>query len=782
MFDSKICEMKMYWLNILMKIGIITLMNFYSRAKYENIYKISEYKDIWVTIRLFSYGEISVIFYSPLFGRKKLRVSRNSTIFSAATKVYLCTGKNVYKYHLKNMQGLFFVEGKSFFGYFYNNKFTGRLQFQDNTYYIEPYSDYLFDLEYIEGYIVYNLIDVKYTFKRHNTNFICNEITNDTESGGTDCNYAKFTETILNVKNTKSSKRSCSLELLADYTYFKRMKYNNERIVAQMMFYIMNANNIFKNLDIDEDGIADNIGFNVEKITIFQDENSPNYPFRQNINYTHTTYLDQLARYSHPYCMLICFCHRDFWTESTYSVGKVKKRGGICSREGSEDAKIMNNVGFVTDIERGFLLPKVEVAANVLHQLGHAFGCPHDPENCKLDDTNGHYIMHPDIPLWKTSSNLKFSPYCKKKIKQYLEKKEIDYCLKTLQRSVCGNGIVEEGESCDCDDSTGQCDIEMTCCTSRNSLLPCTIQEGKDCSPATDKCCDLNCRINTRDNIKCFSNVLCYNTSNECNNLSPFCPLIQEPDQSPCLGTAKTCRSGKCISNVCKDNKLKSCNCLSLKWECHICCESKPKICQSAESLGYVPSNHQLYVNVEGSLCDQNFGICTSNGYCSSKKSYSAWYYMSPLPFIALIIVALVYLPGKSKPKNTEDVLTTIQKKKVVKSQQKSKEEKRSPIQNIKQRMSSLGIKSKKDGELPTQDKEETQAPTRVKKKTKLPIRVKQKETPEKSIKQEMRGEQFLYQTQVQQEEQSTDRANRAKKVKVIVKKKKKPESSDDKN
>ncbi|XP_067125925.1 disintegrin and metalloproteinase domain-containing protein 17-like isoform X2 [Centruroides vittatus] len=364
--------------------------------------------------------------------------------------------------------------------------------------------------------------------------------------------------------------------------------------------------------------------------------------------------------------------------------------------------------------------------------------------------------MHPDIPLWINSTNLKFSPYCKKRIRQYLERKEIDYCLKTLQRSVCGNGIVEEGESCDCDDSTGQCDTELTCCTSRNSSLPCTIQEGKDCSPSTDECCDLNCRLNTRDD---------------------------EPDQSPCLGTAKTCRSGKCISNVCEDNKLKSCNCLSLKWECHVCCQSKPKICQSAKSLGYVPSNHQLYIKDEGSYCDQNFGRCTSDGYCSSKKSYTIWYYISPLPFIVLIIVALVYLPGISKQKkNTEDVLTTIQKKKVVKSQQKSKEEKRSPIQNIKQRMSSLGIKSKEGAQLPTQDKEETQAPTGVKKKTKLPIRVKRKKTLAESIKQEMQDEQSLHQTQVQQEKQSTDRANRAKKVKVIVKKKRKPTSSDDKN
>ncbi|XP_023233365.1 disintegrin and metalloproteinase domain-containing protein 10-like isoform X1 [Centruroides sculpturatus] len=773
--------MKMYLLNLLLKIGIITLVKVYSQTKYENMYEITSYQTIKVGFLPQRYGEIFITFYPPIFGTTKFRVSRNSTVFSAATKVYLWTGRNIHKYHLRNIPELFFVEGKGLFGYIYNNKFSGRLQILDDVYYIEPYYDYT-SVNLSRKFIVYNLKNVEYKFVRRNRNFICNEITNDTESGGTDCNYSKLMENILNVKNNKSNRRSCSLELLADYTYFKRMGSNSEKVVAQMMFYVMNANYVFKSLDIDQDGIPDNIGFNVEKVTVFGDENSPNYPFRPNTNYTHTTYLDHLARYSHPYCMLICFCHRDFWTKSTYSVGKVKKRGGICSHEGPEDAKIMNNVGFVTDIEHGFLLPKVEVAANLLHQLGHAFGCPHDPENCKLNETNGHYIMHPDIPLWVTSSNLKFSPYCKRKIRQYLQRKEIDFCLKTLQRSVCGNGIVEEGESCDCDDSTGQCDMEKTCCTSRNSPLPCTIQKGKDCSPATDECCDLNCRMNTRGGVKCFSNVPCYNTSNVCSIKSPFCPLTLEPDQTPCLGTAKTCRSGKCISNVCEDNKLKSCDCLPLKWECHVCCESKPKICQSAESLGYVPSNHQLYVKAEGSHCDNNYGICTSDGYCASKKSYTVWYYMSPLPFIVLIIVALVYLSGKSKPKNTEDVLTTIENKNVVKSQQESKEEKRSPIQNLKQRISSLGIKSKEGAQLPTQDKEKTQTPTRVKKRTKLPIRVKQKKTPVKSIEQVIQSEQSLDQSQAQQEDQSTDRANRAKKTKVIVKKKRKPTSSDDKN
>ncbi|XP_023210270.1 disintegrin and metalloproteinase domain-containing protein 10-like isoform X2 [Centruroides sculpturatus] len=776
MFNSNIFEVKMYLLNVLMKIGIITLVNVYSRARYENIYKIKEYKTIKVEYFPLGNGEIFVVFPTPLLKKKEFRVSRNSTIFSAATKVYLCKGRKIQKSHLKNFHRLFFVEGKGLFGYFYDNQFTGRIQILNDVYYVERYSDYALVSHSIK-FIVYDLKKVEYKFVRRNRNFICNEVTNDTESGRTDCNHAKLMENILNVKNTKSNRRSCSLELLADYTYLTRMGSDSTRVVAQMMFYVMNANYVFKNLDIDQDGIPDNIGFNVEKVTVFGDENSPNYPFRPNTSYTHTTYLDHLTRYSHPYCMLICFCHRDFGTESTYSVGKVRKRGGICSHEGPEDAKIMNNVGFVTDIEHGFLLPKVEVAANVLHQLGHAFGCPHDPENCKLNDTN---IMHPDIPLWATSSNLKFSPYCKRKIRQYLQRK--DFCLKTLQRSVCGNGIVEEGESCDCDDSTGQCDIEKTCCTSRNSPLPCTIQEEKDCSPATDECCDLNCRMNTRGGVKCFSNVPCYNTSNVCSIKSPFCPLTLEPDQTPCLGTAKTCRSGKCISNVCEDNKLKSCDCLPLKWECHVCCESKPKICQSAESLGYVPSNHQVYVKADGSHCDKNFGICTSDGYCASKKSYSLWYYMSPLPFIVLIIVALLYLPGKSKPKDTEDVLTTIQKKKVVKSQQKSKEEKQSPIENIKQRMSSLGLKSKGGAQLPTQDEEETQSPTRVKKRTKLPIRVMQKKTPVKSIEQEIQGEQSLDQSQVQQEDQSTDRANRAKKTKVIVKKKRKPTSSDDKN
>ncbi|XP_023221366.1 disintegrin and metalloproteinase domain-containing protein 10-like [Centruroides sculpturatus] len=391
--------------------------------------------------------------------------------------------------------------------------------------------------------------------------------------------------------------------------------------------------------------------------------------------------------------------------------------------------------------------------------------------------------MHPNIRVW-ASGTFNFSSYCKKKIRQFIKRKEIDFCLKSLQRSVCGNGIVEDGESCDCDYSTGKCNIQKTCCTNKNSPLPCTIQRKKDCSPATDECCNSNCKLNTRNDIKCLSNILCHNTTDVCATNSSFCPMKRQPDRSPCIGTSKTCRSGKCISNVCKDNGLKSCSCLPLKWECHICCESKPKICQSAESLGYVPSNHQLYIKVEGSYCDKNFGICMSDGSCLSKKSYSVWYYMSPLPFVILIIVGLTYLPGRSKSNYNEDILTTIRKKKVMKSQQKDKEEKQSSIKTIKQEVHSLSIKSKKDIQLPTQEQQESQEPTEVKKKFQLPIRLKQKQKqiPMKTIKKQTQGEPSPVQTQVERGEQSTSRANPAKKVKVFVKKKLKPKTLKDEN
>ncbi|XP_023222646.1 uncharacterized protein LOC111624096 [Centruroides sculpturatus] len=313
----------MHWLKLLLKIGLIISINFYNCVLNEDSYWIRGIS--WVNIQNISYEtDILYFFFMLRLGYVKFRLYKIPSVFSAATKVYLCTGDKIYKYHLKNLRRLFFVEGNTIFGYSYNNILTARLELDKYIYYVEPIGEYRF-MGFKDTNIIYDAKNVKYKIKRQNINLICDELTNETESVDTNCDYAKPSKSKFNIHNRKRNRRSCSLELLADYTYIRKMNFDIEKTVGQMMFYAMHADYVFKNLDLDEDGIPDRIRFNVKKVTLFRDETSPESPFRKNFKYNYTTFLDHLAQYSHPYCMLICFCHRDFGSNSTYSVGKARR-------------------------------------------------------------------------------------------------------------------------------------------------------------------------------------------------------------------------------------------------------------------------------------------------------------------------------------------------------------------------------------------------------------------------------------------------------------------------
>nr|ABL74275.1 a disintegrin and metalloprotease [Pneumocystis carinii] len=106
------------------------------------------------------------------------------------------------------------------------------------------------------------------------------------------------------------------------------------------------------------------------------------------------------------------------------------------------------------------------------HEIGHGFGASHDctSESCKNEsasccplsstvcDTNEMYIMNPKSSI----SARKFSPCSIGQVCNNLKKKLVNSnCLKNnknvslISRRKCGNGIVEEGEDCDCGGEKG---------------------------------------------------------------------------------------------------------------------------------------------------------------------------------------------------------------------------------------------------------------------------------------------------------------------------------------
>ncbi|XP_023211285.1 disintegrin and metalloproteinase domain-containing protein 10-like [Centruroides sculpturatus] len=571
----------------------------------------------------------------------KFRLQKDKSKFLASAKVFYYGLHQIQKYNLPEISGTSIyqgnLEGKSealIIGYFYEHQFAtnknsydtfiGIFQHGSNTYYLESIENYSFPENYKRNFM-YNVQDIELRPSYPDGRLMCEarrnkgylKIKSFRENYHVDSklqNYNLFNNN-LRISQTKI----CSLELVADHTYFDYMDFDVSKIIAEMLLYIKIADYIFRNTDFDEDGLKEDITFSVEKITVMETDGHFRDIFGIQTN-DYKAFLQSLTKYHHPYCMLICFTHRDFWTPTQCAVSKINKIGGICP--GPKPLEKNNNVGFVTNLENKEIIPRFRIPLNLVHQLGHAFGCRDDPEDnqfCSPGDLNprhGNYIMHPNISYGAFKNNWKFSTCCKNTVKNFIQQSRIKTCLLRRDLSNCGNGIVEEGELCDCDSSTENCTAVHKCCRINEYPSQCTLRNGMLCSPSKGQCCDDNCDIiEYRKRQPCFSNIECFNNTSSCNGRYSFCHGSMQPDGTPCRQNSRTCHKGHCKSNVCLDHSMKLCQCKTRHSECHICCMNETRTCRSAKDFQFFPSKDELYLKIPGTSCDSGYGICSRYGY-----------------------------------------------------------------------------------------------------------------------------------------------------------------------
>ncbi|XP_023211210.1 disintegrin and metalloproteinase domain-containing protein 10-like isoform X1 [Centruroides sculpturatus] len=524
------------------------------------IFSLSSYifqntADIIIDSSNYNIKNVNTVRYMLSDGGMQLSVQDNlynftleeeNSIFLATVKIFIHKERGIRRLTLSNIPGSSLYKGflinrketSTLLGYFYDGMFIGTFTYGSQRYYVEPTNEY-FNNKVDKTGIFYNMRDVDFKPKYPDGKLIC-EATNTEkyrklksyERHYFDFKLKNFTILVKNLLMRKT--RICSLELLADHTYAEYMQLNRGKIVAEMLLHVKMADNIFRNTDFDGDDRGDDIAFSVEKITIYETKDEPGYPLSTETN-DYKIFLKHLTRYKHPYCMLICFCHRDFRTNTQCAVSKVTKIGGICP----ESKKLMpnKNVAFISSLENNYNILRSRIALNLVHQLGHAFGCHHDPESnrfCSPGDTartEGNYIMHPRLPYGTFKNNWKFSFCCTNTIKNFFKISRIEKCLKKRGESICGNGIVEEGETCDCDSSKEICTDVERCCSLNEYSSKCTVRKEKTCSPIKGQCCDENCDIVKSDKKQtCFSNIECFNTTSLCNGSSPFCYAVIQSD------------------------------------------------------------------------------------------------------------------------------------------------------------------------------------------------------------------------------------------------------------
>lgn len=264
----------------------------------------------------------------------------------------------------------------------------------------------------------------------------------------------------------------------------------------------------------------------------------------------------------------------------------------------------------------------------IAHETGHTFGAVHDctsqtcsdgtvtkQQCCPLSQSscnaNAAFIMNPSTGGGITQ----FSPCSVGNICSAIGRNSVkSNCLtnnrdvSTIAESQCGNGIVEQGEDCDCGGAQGCGD--NPCC----NPTTCKFTADAVCDPANEECCTASCRFASNGTVCRASTGVC-DPQETCTGSSPNCPAdVTAPDGTGCgaSGSGLACASGQCTSRdlQCKTlmggltsgNDTRSCN----SQGCQLSCAS-PEF--GANTCLTMQQNF-----LDGTSC-QGGGKC-SNGAC----------------------------------------------------------------------------------------------------------------------------------------------------------------------
>ncbi|ROW06531.1 hypothetical protein VMCG_04376 [Cytospora schulzeri] len=264
------------------------------------------------------------------------------------------------------------------------------------------------------------------------------------------------------------------------------------------------------------------------------------------------------------------------------------------------------------------------------HETGHTFGAVHDctsstcsdgtatkqqccPLSSSTCNADGQYIMNPSTGTGITQ----FSPCSVGNICSAMGRQSVQStCLTnnkdvvTITGSQCGNGIVEEGEDCDCGGSSGCGD--NSCCNADT----CTFTTGSVCDPSNEECCTDQCGYANNGTV-CRTSTGACDPEETCTGASAYCPTDKNAKDGTSCGKGLQCASGQCTSrnqqcqslmgSLTTNNDTSACDSSS----CQISCKSP----QFGDNVCYTMSQNFL----DGTLCEGG-GKC-NNGNCKGANT-----------------------------------------------------------------------------------------------------------------------------------------------------------------
>ncbi|KAJ4309331.1 hypothetical protein N0V94_008984 [Neodidymelliopsis sp. IMI 364377] len=264
----------------------------------------------------------------------------------------------------------------------------------------------------------------------------------------------------------------------------------------------------------------------------------------------------------------------------------------------------------------------------IAHETGHTYGAVHDCTSqacadantvnsqscCPLSsgtcDAGEQYIMNPSTAQGIT----KFSPCSIGNVCSALQRNSVEgSCLTnnrgitTIGNPVCGNGIVESGEDCDCG-GTNQCG-DNACCDPST----CKFKNNAVCDDSNEDCCR-DCQFASNTTVCRGSQGSC-DPQETCNGTSPYCPEDKWEENGKGCGNGLECASGQCTS---RDQQCRTLMGSTLQSNDTYACDSRSCTLSCGSPKFGANTCYGLQQNfLDGTSCAG--GMC-KNGQCDAES------------------------------------------------------------------------------------------------------------------------------------------------------------------